>query len=254
MTDKVFEIIKQTRLSADIFRMTLRTDKLPEIRAGQFLNLEIPNRPDLLMRRPFGINGFDTAADTVDILYRVRGKGTEVLSALKEGTEVNVFLPLGNGFTLAPEHKKVVIVAGGMGIAPLLPLPQTYAGREYYSFLGFKTKADAVMTDAFRAFSKETFVNIDEDGGGFITDVLKRELDRIKPDVILSCGPEALFSALKKIDTGKTPVFVSLEERMACGLGACLVCACEISENGEKHKKRVCKDGPVFLLSEVVLW
>lgn len=253
MRDKLFEIVSNTQLTADIFKMTLKTDDLPDMTAGQFLTLELPGRKDLLLRRPFGINGWNKSAGTVDIIFRVRGKGTEYMSELGESTEVQVLLPLGNGFTLAPSHKKVVLLAGGLGVAPLLPMKQTYPDREYYTFLGFKNKSDAVLVKDFKSYSKQTVVTFDDGANGFVTDALAAEIGKIKPDVILACGPEAMFKALKGLNTGNISVYVSLEERMACGIGACLVCACDTAQNGEIHKKRCCKDGPVFLLDEVML-
>jgi dihydroorotate dehydrogenase electron transfer subunit len=254
MTDKKFEVLKNVKLTPDIYRLVLKTDLLPKINCGQFANVKIPNRPELLLRRPFSINAFDYKKNTMDIVFKVSGAGTNELSRLSPRDTLEIFLPLGNGFIIKPKQKRVALVGGGLGVCPLLSVPLSYHDKQYFSFLGFSSLQNAILTDSFKGFSEEIFVSSD-DGSigkkGFITEQLKHNLKLVKPDIILSCGPRGMFKALKDMTAElKTEIYISLEERMACGLGACLVCACDVVKDGLRHKKRVCKDGPVFNIDE----
>ena len=232
-----------TPLSSDIFRVTVTLDNVPEIRAGQFVNVKVPG---FTLRRPFGISHFD--AKTVSFCFQVRGEGTRALAQVKVGSTLDLLLPLGNGFPSThntpsmtrgvPEAgclKKIMLIGGGIGVFPLLP-----AAKDTYAFLGFRNKDSVVLEKDFRKVAKEVTIVTE----GFVTDIAKKEFERIKPDAIFACGPHAMFKALKDFPC---PVYISLEERMACGFGACICCTADTV----RGKERVCCEGPVFLLSEV---
>lgn len=226
-----------TPLSADIFKFSIKLEKMPDINPGQFLNVKVQG---FTLRRPFGISGFDTNAKTIDFCFQIRGEGTKALSKLTIGSNLDLLLPLGNGFPME-KYKKVMIIGGGIGVFPLLP-----AAKDTYTFLGFRNKQQIILEQDFRNIAKEVTIVTE----GFVTDNILNEFNRIKPDAIFSCGPLALFRSIKKVFAGiQVPIYVSLEERMACGFGACLCCTVDTN----RGKERVCCEGPVFLLSEVEL-
>jgi len=217
-------------LSLDVFKMTLEVGTMPKINPGQFLNVKVPG---FTLRRPFGVSGF--GKDFVEFCFQVRGAGTKALAQVRTGDELDILMPLGNGF---PQNfKRVMLVGGGIGVFPLLP-----AAKDAYAFLGFRDKESVVLEQDFRKVAKQVTIVTD----GFVTDVAKREFDRIKPDAIFACGPVAMFKTLKDLNF-PCPVYISLEERMACGFGACICCTVGTT----RGKQRVCCEGPVFLLSEV---
>lgn len=251
MIDRVFEI-KSNRLIADgIFEMTLQTQDLPDIAAGQFAEVTLPDRPDLILRRPFCLYSADKKSGTVKIGYALRGQGTKSLSQMKEGRQLNALLPLGNGFPQQFKNKKIMLTGGGVGVLPLLSVAQTFGG-EIFSCIGFKDKSLVIKHDEFASLSKKCVVATD-DGSygekGFVGQVAAKYVDDFCPDVIFACGPDVMLKSLKPL--AKYPTFVSLEQRMGCGFGACLVCVCKIKRNGEEHNLRVCADGPVFPFGEV---
>lgn len=259
MTEQTFTIEQNSELCSGIYMMTIGAGQtLPDIRCGQFINVEIPSRQDTLLKRPFAIYDFDRGKGLISFCYKVVGKGTEHLSKAVAGQTLRAAYPLGNGFKIEQNHKRIILIGGGVGIFPLYSVFKTHPDRRYFSILGFKERCQVILKAEFEEKSKELLL-CTEDGSlgetGFVTDSLKRNLDRIKPDLILSCGPKPMFKALKDAlkDYPDIPVQISLEERMACGIGACLVCACAVREGGKSVNKRVCSDGPVFSLDEVEL-
>jgi len=226
-----------TPLLHDIFKITVKLEKMPTITPGQFLNVKVPN---FTLRRPFGISHFDAAARTISFCFQIRGDGTRKLAQTKVGDTLDLLLPLGNGFPVA-QYKKVMLVGGGIGVFSLLP-----AAKDAYAFLGFRSKQAVILEQDFKSAAKELKIIT----GGFVTDNIRAECDRIKPDAVFACGPPAMFKTLKQTLAGvNIPIYVSLEERMACGFGACICCTVDTV----RGKERVCCEGPVFLLSEVNL-
>ncbi len=198
------------------------------------------------------------SAKTVTLCYAVVGDGTRVLSSYAVGEKVDVILPLGNGFAPDKNVKKVVLLGGGMGSAVLPAIPTSNPDLDYYTYLGFANKDRVVLEEEMAKVSKQLTVATD-DGSygkkGFITNVLAEDMDRLKPDVVFCCGPEVMFKALKNaLEPFDVPIIVSLEARMGCGVGACLVCNCKVKRKGEEENYvRVCIEGPVMKLDEVVL-
>lgn len=245
-------IIKSNKeIASKVFRMKLHAkESLPQFKGGQFLHLEVPNR---ILRRPLGILEMDQ--NSLDIVYAVVGEGTFELSQLGEGTQLKAMLPLGNGFDLSQNYKKVALLGGGLGSVPLLPVTKTYQDIEFYSYMGFRSKDNVILYDEFKQSCKKT-VYATEDGSfgekGYALDVLLKDMKNIDFDAVLVCGPKPMMKAIKNARLN-VPVYVSLEERMGCGVGACLVCTCKIQKGNDVQNLRVCADGPVFLLDEVVL-
>ena len=259
------EILFNEEVADKIFRLTVAAPELAETaRAGQFVQVKISD--DFTLRRPLGIAS--TAGGKVKIFYRLVGRGTETLSRRKSGERLNILGALGNGFT--PRGGKVLLVGGGMGLAPLLCAAEAKGkgkwemGKVQNSspfsrlpfpsdvLMGGRTSDEVAFWQAeFRPHVEEIFITTD-DGSigkyGFVTDALPDVLAKKNYAAVLTCGPEIMMRGVAKLAAEKNlPCEVSFEKRMACGLGACLSCSID-TVNG---RRKVCKDGPVFDAREV---
>jgi len=232
---------------------------------GQFVMLRNLENGETLLSRPFSVYGFrkEGGQAILELLCRVAGRGTQLLSHLGAGGRVEVLGPLGNGFTVNPVVKRIILLAGGVGAAPLSfflqELSKTENTLSVSAFLGAKT---AEIVNALQSrFTGSSGLRLATDDGsagyyGVITDLLGPELQNgdYESTQILACGPTAMTRALVRV-LGDKPIRcqVSLEERMACGVGACIGCVVATKDaHGETIYKRVCKDGPVFDIREIV--
>ena len=226
------------------------TVPLPEMLPGQFVEIRIDNTSETFLRRPISINFVDKDANELWLLVAVVGDGTRHLAALNAGDTLNCVLPLGNGFTMpSDKNEKILLVGGGVGVAPLLYMgaEMKRMGCEPTFLLGARKASDLLMLDLFRQYGR-VFVTT-EDGSegekGFVTNhsVLNEKFDRIS-----TCGPKPMMMAVARYarENG-IACEVSLENKMACGLGACLCC---VEDTKEGHKC-VCTDGPVFSIDEL---
>ncbi len=223
-----------------------------EIKGGQFLNISTGDNSRLL-KRPLGIVKAD--GNEITVCFQVKGEGTVALSKAKAGDKLSVLLPLGNGFEIPESAKNIVVLGGGVGIFPLLPVVCGNKNKKFYTYLGFRNKNCACLTDEFKVSEKLTVVTDDGSLGkkDNAVNAYFSEIESVSADLIIACGPPVMLRALKlklKENNVTTPCLVSLEERMGCGIGACLVCVCKKSDGGNA---RVCKDGPVFDIREVEL-
>lgn len=214
---------------------------------GQFVHIMCPGG---YLRRPISI--CDATEDEIRIVFAVKGEGLLSLSKQKAGDKVNVLGPLGKGFSAS--DGKTLLIGGGIGVFPLYLL-----GRKTNceAILGYKNKENVMLADDFNALCKTHICTDDGSFGtkGFVTDVLSEYLKENTPDIICACGPMPMLKAVAKIANEKNiPCEISLEERMACGIGACLGCSVPLyNSEGEIVNGHVCKDGPVFSSLEVVL-
>ncbi len=236
-------------------------------RPGQFINVKVADDLEPLLRRPFGVhkaNGRD-----IEVLYEVLGKGTEILSQRKPGDYLDVIGPLGEGFSVSGE-RLAVIVAGGMGIAPLLFLAQTLINRKPKTtslkplvLIGAKTKTQILCEEEFRKLGCDVKIATDDGSRGFkgkVTELLNKILPLAishKPLAIYACGPRPMLKEVSRISLKyNIPAQVSLEDHMACGIGACLGCVVKVRSKepgaGSSQYKRVCKEGPVFNAGEII--
>ena len=246
-------ILEKKALAQDIFSFTLHC---PEIAAaaqpGQFVHI-LPKGYGL--RRPISIAGIDPEAGTLRIVFAVRGKGTDTLAGLNTGDLMDIIAPLGHGFTLKADAEHVVLVGGGIGVPPMLPLAKYY-GSKATAVSGFRSFRQVILQEDFEMFGAHP-ICCTEDGTagavqGFVTSPLEQLLSE-GVDAVYACGPMPMLKAVAALcmRTG-TYCEVSLEERMACGVGACLGCACQTKDaNGEEQFVHVCKNGPVFKAEEV---
>lgn len=254
MKDYCLKVAYNREVIGGVYEMKLIFgEKVPEIKCGQFLHLKAGG--EYLLRRPFCIYKFDS--ESVTVIYAVVGGGTRKIAQFQKDDSVCAVLPIGNGFTLSENHRKVVLLGGGIGCAPLLTVPVSYPNCEYYSYLGFSDKSMIMFASDFKKFGKTEVCTDNGSFGraGYVTDVLRTDINKIKPDVILTCGPTPMLKAAARLSAEtKIPAYMSGETRMGCGVGACLVCACAVKEkNGEIVNKRACVDGPVFNLEDILL-
>lgn len=228
-------------LSASVFEMKL--SGAAEHSPGQFVNIALPG---LFLRRPISV--CDYGDGILTLLYKVVGKGTEAMSALKEGDTLDVLQCLGKGFDLGAKTQKPLLIGGGIGVAPLYYLAKKLLekGLRPSVILGFNKADEIVYSEKFSSLGAKTIIAT-ADGSvgvkGFVTDAL-REVDA---DYFYACGPMPMLRALNKASS--LPGEVSLEERMGCGTGICMCCSCKTLLG----PKRICKDGPVFKREEI-LW
>lgn len=226
-------------------------DKLPEMLPGQFVEVRVDDSPSTFLRRPISINNVDEAAGELWLLVATIGDGTRRLGRLKEGDIVNCLLPLGNGFTMPQSSKsKVLLVGGGVGVAPLLYFGRKIkeAGGEPTFLLGARTGSDLLELDEFNAVGR-VFITT-EDGSlgekGFVTNHSVLETEHF--DQISTCGPKPMMvSVARYANSHNIDCEVSLENMMACGLGACLCCV----ENTIEGNVCVCKEGPVLNIKKL---
>lgn len=248
MRELIATILENKKIAEDVFSMTFACDEAIKVRPGQFAMLGVSGFP---LRRPIAV--CKAEGERITVCYRLKGEGTRRLAfGYSRGEKISVLLPLGNGFFVGEREKKVAIVGGGVGIFPLISAIREYADtKEIFAYMGFRSKAALCMEYEMRR-GKSLAIATDDGSYGYhgtAVQAFMEEIDGIKPDVILSCGPMPMLRALKNAVAGRgIPTYVSLEERMGCGIGACLVCVCNLT-NGEHA--RVCKDGPVFEIEEV---
>lgn len=246
-------VVDNVKTGGDIYLLTLAA---PAIAAaalpGQFIHLRCGEGLDPFLRRPFSIYGADRKNGLVQIWYQVVGKGTDLLREVKAGKTLDVTGPLGKGFFTDIAGRNAGLVGGGMGIAPLMFLGGELAqNNRVHSFFGVRSKAQLPPGLSF-----PTPLVATEDGSagrrGLVTDVLEQELQRQKMDILYACGPRAMLQQVVKLAQKYTiPLQVSLESAMACGVGACLGCACEKSGADGESWLKACQDGPVFWAAEV---
>jgi len=220
---------------------------------GQFIEVKCG---DNFLRRPFGICEADEKSGEIRFCFEVRGAGTRFLTGLEKGSLIDVLAPLGSGFPEA-DGKRILLVGGGIGVFPLLSFKGRYGKARFDILAAFRTKERICLEDDFRAFCENVYVATDDGSKGYkgFAASWMRENDIEKYDAVYVCGPVVMMKTCAKAAAEKkVPCFVSMEERMGCGMGACLGCACPVKDaNGEKTYLRVCADGPVFD-SEKILW
>lgn len=241
------KVIENTSITGEVWLLKVALAD-EEAKPGMFYQLSPNLGQGLLLRRPISIASVDEKSTT--FIYRVVGKGTTAMTKLKAGDEISCLGPLGNGFSL--DAKKPLLVGGGMGAAPLLYLAEYYNGQADL-LVGGRNDRELFWNKLYEGKAKNIFVTTD-DGSlgkkGFTVDLLPELLENGDYDLVITCGPEIMMRGIYKVakEYG-VKCQVSLEKRMACGLGACLSCAID-TVNG---RKKVCKDGPVFFAEEVLL-
>ena len=258
-TKESLKIVSQEEIGTGIFSMWLQADRMAETaRPGQFVSVYTTDASKLLPR-PISICEIDKEAKRLRLVYRVTGEktGTKQFSELKAGDFVPVIGPLGNGFPYEKaEGKKVFLMGGGIGVPPILELAKQMQCAEKQIVVGYRD-AHTFLKEEFE--QNGTLYISTEDGSvgtkGNVMDAIREQ--SLDADIIFACGPTPMLRAIKAYaEEKKIECYISLEERMACGIGACLACICKTKEkdaHSNVNNKRICKDGPVFLSTEVDL-
>lgn len=252
------KIVAQAEIAEHIYELTLQGELVREMNEpGQFVHIKVSDQLDPLLRRPISIAEINKNENQFKMIYRADGKGTNLLSKKQPGEFLDVLGPLGHGFPVdeANTGETALLVGGGIGVPPLYELSKQLVsnGVKVIHVLGFQS-ANAVFYDKAFAELGETYVAT-ADGSfgakGFVTDVISDE--NLQFDILYSCGPTPMLKALEQGHKDKR-VYLSLEERMGCGIGACFACVCHTGDDPEGTSyKKVCSDGPVFKAGEVVL-
>lgn len=244
MKTEISKIFENKNIAKDVYRIVLNTSIAKDVQCGQFVQVEVPN---YFLRRPISVSEV-IDDNTLVIIYKVVGDGTKVLSQLKENEEVSLFGPCGTGFPI--KDTSVTLIGGGVGVPPLLETAKHYiSNKQHVSVvLGFNSKDDMILVEAFEKLGCEVYIaTMDGSFGtkGTVIDAINE--NQLDVDYVLACGP---LPMLKAIQNTYSNGYISLESRMACGMGACMGC---VVKDNEGNSLRVCKDGPVFEIGKVVL-
>ena len=244
-------IVTNQALSADVYRMVVHTPKISACCIpGQFVMVRMPGANDPLLRRPLSIAGADRESGMLTLIYRLVGRGTQQMAAAPVGAVLDVMGPLGRGFDLSAA--RLLLVGGGIGLAPLLFAAQRCCPSPVEVLAVGRTKDELFWTELFRQSCNQVHVTTDDGSLGLCgtcADALPELLMTGKYDGVLTCGPRPMMQRVAALATAAgVRTQVSLEEHMACGLGACLSCTCVTADGGSRQ---VCKDGPVFWSEEV---
>jgi len=258
MIQENVQILWNTKINGSCFRIGLTCDaSYSKSRPGQFVMLRVSDQSTPLLRRPFSIYGLikeNGRLVGIEVMFKVVGQGTEILSSLKKGDRMDMLGPLGNGFMIPDQWDRLFLIAGGIGVPPVYFLAscikeksKDISGCEL--FLGGRTCDDLFCEEDFGKLGATIHLATDDGSKGekgFVTDLVTKRLKDIKPDMVYACGPMEMLKTIGRLARMNTiPCQVSIETIMACGMGACLGCAVESSDenNGYLH---ACTDGPVF--------
>lgn len=245
-------------ISDDIFKYTFDSGEIANTAVpGQFLEIKCSQGIDTILRRPISISNTIPELDSVEFIMQVRGNATAVFSGSKPGDDIDVIGPIGKGFTINSNIKKPILLGGGIGIFPMYFLAKKINNPQTKVVLGFRNKELVIMEDEFSALPCSLVVTTD-DGSygqkGFVTSILESEIKASDVDMIYACGPLPMLKRVKEISINAgIPCEISVEERMGCGIGACLGCAIKLVDGQDWRYGHVCKDGPVFRVEEIIL-
>ena len=242
MKQSLFSIVSNTPLTDSVYKMVLSGDTSAITAPGQFVNIQLTGK---FLRRPISVCDYD--GETLTIVYKVVGKGTEQMASMTAGKTLDILTGLGNGYDLAPAGDRPVLLGGGVGVPPLYHLAKRLLalGKEVTVVLGFNTASEIFYEKEFQALGCKVFVTtVDGSYGkkGFVTDALPEDYT-----YFYTCGPEPMLKAVYR--TTNTSGQMSFEQRMGCGFGACMGCSCKTLTGN----KRICKEGPV-MRKEEILW
>ena len=243
MKQGLFSIIENIHLTKDVMKMKLKGDTSHITASGQFVNILLDG---FYLRRPISV--CDCENDELTIIYKIVGKGTESMSSMKEGQELDLLTGLGNGYDLSLSGDTPLLIGGGVGVPPMYMLAKKLLkdGKKVSVILGFNTKDEIFYEEEFKSLGCDVYVTT-VDGSYGIKGFVTNAMDDISYSYFYTCGPEPMLKAI--YNASKTEGSFSFEERMGCGFGACMGCSCKTKYGN----KRICKDGPV-LLKEEIIW
>lgn len=251
-------IVSQREIAPRIFEMTLSGEMVLDMASGQFLHLRVPD-PSKLLRRPISICQIDKVNKVATIVYRVERAGTAILSQMKAGDRVDTMGPQGNGFDLSvvTSGQKALLIGGGIGVPPLVETAKQLAakGVDVTSVLGFASKEAVILEEELSAYGKVYVTTDDGSYGikGYVSTVVDDLVQNETYDAIYSCGAPGMLKYVDQKFENHPHAYLSMESRMACGMGACYACVVHLKNAQEAANKRVCEDGPVFETGNIIL-
>ncbi|WP_072524781.1 dihydroorotate dehydrogenase electron transfer subunit [Clostridium sp. Marseille-P3244] len=256
MKKEAAAVIFQERIARDIYSMWIETNGAQQAKPGQFVSMYTDDGTKLLPR-PISICEIDGENKRLRLVYRVTGEntGTEQFSKMKQGDRIAVIGPLGNGFPIErAKGRRAFLIGGGIGVPPILELAKQIKCEKKQIIVGYRD-SETFLKEEFEA-NGEVYISTEDGSVGIRGNVLDAIRENgLKADIIYACGPTPMLRAIKAYaKENEIECYLSLEERMACGIGACLACVCQTKEkdhHSNVNNKRICKDGPVFLSTEV---
>lgn len=246
-------IVSKENIAKGVFSIWVSCKDIAEqAKPGQFVDVKCS---DFTLRRPISICEIDAENGKIRLVFEIRGDGTDWLSGKNAGECIDILGPLGNGFTFKNTDVPAVFVGGGIGVPPLLAAAKKY-GKNAAAILGFRSANAVILDKDFRKNGADVKICTDDGTYGYhgvVTAPLEERISKFNCAVVYACGPKPMLKAVAEL-CGKNGIkcFVSMEERMACGVGACLCCACKVKSGGAEHYRHVCKDGPIFDASAIV--
>lgn len=249
-TKALGEIVRNRKTADNIYDMVVKTPQATAASIGQFMQIYCEGKT---LRRPISICEIDTAAGTIRMVYMVKGDGTRWISGLPKGYQLDLLGPLGHGFSIG-SAENVLVIGGGIGAPPMLETAKSC--RHADAILGFRSAGAAILQEEFGRACENVYIATD-DGTlghhGFVTDIMKKVITEKSYDLVCACGPTPMLKAVAAIaEENNIPCQVSLEERMGCGIGACVGCVCKIKDGEDVRHAQVCRYGPVIDSKEVV--
>ena len=254
------KVLKNVQVSARYWHMVVEAPELvSETHSGQFFHIRCADEDFPFLRRPFSIYRINKEDGTLEFLYLIKGEGTKRLTEIVEDEEVDVLGPLGVGFDLSEELETILLLARGVGIATLAALAQEAGekGIKSIAILSARSKNDLLATEELQSLGAEVYKVTEEEGTSDVENVeylISDILDKNKIDAGFTCGSKRLSKLIQKVSSDyDIPSQIALEENMGCAMGACYACVHDIIQDGEIQPVRVCREGPVFKIDEVVL-
>ncbi len=253
---KVFDckVLKKTFLAEGVFSLLIeKPQEMETVLPGHFFNLKCTKGDEPLLRRPISISFSNEKVIEFTVIQK--GRGTALLSQLKEGDSLNLMGPLGNGYDLTLPVEHALVVGGGIGVAPQMELTRVLNEKGIYTKVLVGYRGEPYGLDTYFNYTDDVEIASETSifgYRGFVTDLVDKALTEEPFDMVYACGPQIMLEKVKEIcDKHDIKVQLLMEERMACGVGACLVCTCAVEQNGEIKNLRTCKEGPVFWGHEV---
>ena len=254
------ELINKQQLKSDIFKFSVKAPNIVKnAKPGNFIEIRVSEQTEPFLRRPISIYNIDRENDVLEFIFQVKGKGTEILAKKEVGSQIDIVGPLGYGTFQYEDYQNIAIIGGGIGIFPLYELAKCAKkdNKNVSTYLGFRNKDLVILEAEFKQVSDKLTLTTD-DGSysqkGFAINYLEHDINDGKIESIYACGPLPMLKAVQKLAIEKNiPCQISLEEKMACGLGVCLGCAVKTSASSHDNPEywHVCKAGPVFNCRDV---
>lgn len=244
-----FVVSEKKFLNSSFFKLKLKSKKtLPEINPGQFVEVQVNSDSKVLLRRPISINDVDFQTNEISLIIQTVGQGTKELAKINEGEEMNLVYPLGNGFNIEGENP--LLVGGGVGIAPLLYLAKNFhaKGIKPKVLLGFRSQEQMIDLEEYEKYA-DVYISTQDGSVGSKGLVTENEIFTQSYDTIYTCGPTPMMKAISDYSLkNNIKCYASLENKMACGIGACLCCV----QNTTEGHKCTCTEGPVFNVKDII--